>query len=83
MPAGERVHYVRLQEAGDEQVVLVALDEPLTALLDAQFEEDLLRSGRIRALRWEERNLPQRVAEPRRPPCTAGCDGTSRTPTRP
>ena len=47
----------------DEEVNLVALDEELVRVLDAQFDEDLQRSEAIVAGRWEDRSLPHRVAE--------------------
>ena len=47
----------------DEEVVLVVLDDATVATLDAHFDEDLRRSRRIEAGRWEQRSAPQRVLE--------------------
>jgi len=47
----------------DEEVNVVAIDEPLATLLDAQFDEDLERSVRIEPGRWERRPVWQRAAE--------------------
>jgi cardiolipin synthase len=47
----------------DEEINVVALEPGLVALLDAQFEEDLDRSVRIRPVRWEHRSLLQRTVE--------------------
>jgi len=47
----------------DEEVNVVAIDEPLATLLDAQFDQDLERSVRIEPGRWERRAAWQRAAE--------------------
>ena len=49
--------------ACDEEINVVALDPELVRILDEQFDADLERSVRIKAVRWERRTLPQRVAE--------------------
>ena len=49
--------------ACDEEINVVALDPDLVQILDEQFDEDLERSVRIEPGRWEQRSLPQRVAE--------------------
>ncbi len=47
----------------DEEVNLVAIDPDVVKVLDAQFDEDLERSVRIDADRWEGRSLGQRAME--------------------
>ena len=47
----------------DEEINVVAIDEPLATLLDAQFDEDLERSVRIEPGRWQRRAAWQRAAE--------------------
>jgi cardiolipin synthase len=47
----------------DEEVNVVAIDEDLAQLLDAQFDEDLERSIRIEPGRWQRRPAWQRMAE--------------------
>ena len=53
----------RRSMAHDEEVVLVVLDERVTAHLDEHYDDDLRRSERIEATRWESRPVRQRVAE--------------------
>jgi cardiolipin synthase A/B len=47
----------------DEEVVLVALDDPTVATLDEHFEQDLGRSRAIDLDRWKSRSIPQRLLE--------------------
>ena len=47
----------------DEEVNIVALDPDLVAVLDRQFDEDLERSERIDAARWDNRSAGQRAFE--------------------
>jgi cardiolipin synthase len=47
----------------DEEVNLVALDEEVVRVLDAQFDEDLRRSEAIVAGRWKDRSVPRRAVE--------------------
>jgi len=47
----------------DEEVNVVAIDEPLVEVLDRHFEEDLERSVRIEPGRWRQRSPWQRAAE--------------------
>jgi cardiolipin synthase A/B len=47
----------------DEEINVVAIDEPLTTKLDTQFEEDLERSEQIQPGRWARRSLLQRTTE--------------------
>ena len=47
----------------DDEIDLVAFDPELVRVLDAQFDEDLERSGEIVAGRWGRRPLPQRAFE--------------------
>jgi cardiolipin synthase len=47
----------------DEEVVLVALDETLTATLDADLDDDFARSVPIDLDRWHNRSAPQRALE--------------------
>ena len=47
----------------DEEINVVALESGLVAVLDAQFEEDLDRSVRIRPGRWDRRSLAQQTVE--------------------
>ena len=47
----------------DEEVVLVALDEQLTATLDAHLDDDLGRSEQIDLTRWRNRSAAQRALE--------------------
>jgi cardiolipin synthase A/B len=47
----------------DEEVVLAVLDRTITAQLDQQFDEDLLRSETITTGRWQDRRLTQRLGE--------------------
>jgi cardiolipin synthase A/B len=47
----------------DEEINLVAFDRGLTALLDAQFEEDLERSEQIEPGRWDDRSVGRRALE--------------------
>lgn len=49
--------------ACDEEINLVAFDDELVRVLDAQFDDDLARSVRIEPHRWERRPLRQRIAE--------------------
>ena len=42
---------------------MVALESGLVAVLDAQFEEDLDRSVRIRSGRWDRRSMTQQAVE--------------------
>jgi len=47
----------------DEEINVVAIDEPLARVLDSQFDEDLERSVRIEPGRWRRRPPWQRAAE--------------------
>jgi cardiolipin synthase len=47
----------------DEEINIVAIDPALTSELDRQFDEDLERSVRIRAARWQHRSFFQRAVE--------------------
>jgi cardiolipin synthase len=47
----------------DEEVVLIALDEGLTATLDAHLDDDFTRSEQIDLTRWRSRSTSQRVLE--------------------
>lgn len=47
----------------DEEISLIALDRDLVTTLDAQFDEDLDRSVRIRPGRWRHRSAGQQVME--------------------
>jgi cardiolipin synthase len=47
----------------DEEINIVAIDEPLVRVLDAHFDEDLQRSERLEPGRWAERSLRQRTIE--------------------
>ena len=47
----------------DEEVNLVAIDPQLATLLDRQFDDDLDRSVRMKAGRWERRSPFQRLVE--------------------
>jgi cardiolipin synthase len=47
----------------DEEINLVALDPDLVRTLDAHFDEDLDRSVRIEADRWQHRSGAQQVME--------------------
>jgi cardiolipin synthase A/B len=47
----------------DEEVVLIALDESLTATLDAHLDDDFARSREIDLARWRNRSVPQRALE--------------------
>ena len=47
----------------DEEVVLVLLDEEVTARLDADLDDDLTRSVEIDLQRWRERSVVQRALE--------------------
>ncbi|MCF6522343.1 phospholipase D-like domain-containing protein [Streptomyces sp. JJ36] len=47
----------------DEEVMLSVIDAPLTATLDAHFDEDLARSEPIDPRRWRRRSLVQRTRE--------------------
>jgi cardiolipin synthase A/B len=47
----------------DEEINLVVFDPDVTAILDAQFDEDLRRSEPIEPGRWRSRPLAQRVLE--------------------
>jgi cardiolipin synthase A/B len=47
----------------DEEVVMVILDEYVTATLDAHLDADFDRSRQIDASRWEDRSVGQRVLE--------------------
>ncbi|MDK1473043.1 phospholipase D-like domain-containing protein [Streptomyces sp. 549] len=47
----------------DEEVMLVTLDEHLTATLDQHFDEDLSRSELICPGRWRRRSVAQRLRE--------------------
>ena len=47
----------------DEEINVVAIDPPLVATLDDQFDDDLSRSVRVQARQWEHRSLAQRAAE--------------------
>ena len=47
----------------DEEINVVAIDPPLVQLLDEQFDEDLARSERLEAGRWDRRSWSQRLAE--------------------
>ena len=47
----------------DEEINLVALDPDLVRVLDAHFDEDLGRSERIVAGRWQHLPLRQRALE--------------------
>jgi cardiolipin synthase len=47
----------------DEEVVLIALDRDLTAILDAHLDEDFERSVEIDLTRWRNRSLAQRAQE--------------------
>jgi cardiolipin synthase len=53
----------RRSMAHDEEVVLVVLDDRVTAQLDGHFDDDLRRSVRISPARWQDRPMRQRVAE--------------------
>jgi len=47
----------------DEEVNVVAIDPALTATLDRHFDDDLARSERVEAGRWQQRSLYERVFE--------------------
>ncbi|MFE4055696.1 phosphatidylserine/phosphatidylglycerophosphate/cardiolipin synthase family protein [Streptomyces sp. NPDC059096] len=47
----------------DEEVMLAVLDEEFTAVLDADFDEDLRVSGLIEPGRWKRRSVGRRVLE--------------------
>jgi cardiolipin synthase len=47
----------------DEEVVLIALDEGLTATLDAHLDDDFTRSEQIDLTRWRGRSTSQRLLE--------------------
>jgi cardiolipin synthase len=47
----------------DEEINIVAIDRELTAILDRQYEDDLARSVRMEAGRWERRSPVQRIVE--------------------
>jgi cardiolipin synthase len=47
----------------DEEINVVAIDQALVATLDGQFDDDLDRSVRLKAGRWEHRSVVQRAAE--------------------
>jgi cardiolipin synthase len=47
----------------DEEVVLIALDESLTATLDEHLDGDFARSREIDLTRWRNRSAPQKVLE--------------------
>jgi cardiolipin synthase len=47
----------------DEEVALAVLDRALTARLDADFDQDLVRSSRITRQEWSDRGLLQRGME--------------------
>jgi len=47
----------------DEEINLVVMDEAITRILDAQFDEDLERSERIEPGRWGRRPVHQRAFE--------------------
>jgi cardiolipin synthase A/B len=47
----------------DEEINVVAMDRTLVGVLDEQFDDDLGRSTRMQARRWEHRSVVQRAAE--------------------
>jgi cardiolipin synthase len=47
----------------DEEVVLVSLNESVTATLDAHLDDDFERSVQIDLTRWRERSAPQKALE--------------------
>lgn len=47
----------------DEEINVVAIDPALVRTLDDQFDEDLARSTRVQARKWEHRSVAQRAAE--------------------
>jgi cardiolipin synthase len=47
----------------DEEVVLISLDEGVTATLDAHLDDDFERSEEIDLTRWRERSTQQKVLE--------------------
>jgi cardiolipin synthase len=47
----------------DEEINIVAIDPALAAALDRDFDEDIERSIRIRAGRWQHRSFVQRAVE--------------------
>lgn len=47
----------------DEEVVLTAIDERFTALLDRHFDDDVMRSEPVTAARWRRRGLARRALE--------------------
>ena len=47
----------------DEEVVLIALDRDLAAILDSHLDDDFARSVQIDLTRWRNRSLPQRALE--------------------
>jgi cardiolipin synthase len=47
----------------DEEVVLIAIDPDLTAVLDEHLDDDFSRSRQIDLTRWRNRSVAQRVME--------------------
>ncbi|MEU1537126.1 phospholipase D-like domain-containing protein [Actinacidiphila glaucinigra] len=47
----------------DEEVMLAVLDESFTSVLDAHFDEDLLRSEPVDGTRWRDRSALERAQE--------------------
>jgi cardiolipin synthase len=47
----------------DEEINIVAIDQPLTEILDRHYDEDLARCVRMDAGQWEQRSPVQRLVE--------------------